>query len=91
MLTLDLEIEDGKVRRVRVDMGAADPRAADIPTLLAGNPPSTPRSELDGRILAVTAVSMGNPHAVIYVDDVQTFLWRSLGPSLEHHPAFPGG
>ncbi len=37
----------------------------------------------------MTAVSMGNPHAVIYVDDVAAFPLESLGPRLEHHPAFP--
>ena len=38
---------------------------------------------------AVTAVSMGNPHAVIYVDDAAAFPLETLGPLFEHHPAFP--
>ena len=44
---------------------------------------------MDGRDFAVTAVSMGNPHAVIYVDDVAAFPLEALGPLIEHHPAFP--
>jgi diaminopimelate epimerase len=89
VLSLALEIEEGKVRRVRVDMGPPILRAADIPTLLAGNPPVDAPLRLDGRILEATAVSMGNPHAVIYVDDVQNFPLEALGPSLEHHHSFP--
>ncbi len=41
------------------------------------------------REFAVTAVSMGNPHAVIYVDDASAFPLETLGPLFEHHPAFP--
>ena len=73
ILTLDLEIDGGKVRRVRVDMGAPILDPAEIPTLLPGDPPIDVPLEVDGRELAVTAVSMGNPHAVIYVDDVAAF------------------
>ena len=89
VLSLDLEVEAGKVRRVRVDMGAPILRAAEIPTLLPGNPPLDAPLRLDGRTLEVTAISMGNPHAVIYVDDVQSFPLELLGPSLEHHSSFP--
>ncbi|MGC8643848.1 MAG: diaminopimelate epimerase, partial [Isosphaeraceae bacterium] len=62
VLTLDLEVAAGKVKRVRVDMGAPILRAAEIPTLLLGDPPLDAPLRLDGRTLEVTAVSMGNPH-----------------------------
>ena len=89
VLTLDLEVDGGRVRRVRVDMGAPILRAAEIPTLLPGNPPINAPIEVGDRSLQVTAVSMGNPHLVAYVSDVATFPLESLGPLLEHHRAFP--
>jgi diaminopimelate epimerase len=89
VLTLDLEVEGGRARRVRVDMGAPILRAADIPTTLPGDPPLNVPLTVDGHRLEVTAVSMGNPHAVVYVDDVARFPVEALGPALEHHPAFP--
>lgn len=89
ILTLDLEIEDGRVQRVRVDMGPPILERERIPTLLGGNPPINAAIEVDGRLLGVTAVSTGNPHAVLYVPDVATFPLETLGPKLECHPAFP--
>jgi diaminopimelate epimerase len=89
VLSLDLEIKAGKVDRVRVDMGVPILRSAEIPTLLPGDPPvEVPISVVDRR-LDVTAVSMGNPHAVSFADDLTRFPLEVLGPSLEHHPMFP--
>jgi diaminopimelate epimerase len=89
ILSLDLEVKNGKVERVRVDMGAPilDPRK--IPTTLAGEPPVEVPIEAGGAVLSVTAVSMGNPHAVTYVPDAAAFPLDSVGPLVEHHPAFP--
>jgi diaminopimelate epimerase len=89
VLTLDLEVEGGRARRVRVDMGAPILQASDIPTTLPGDPPVQVPLTVDGQRLEVTAVSMGNPHVVIYVDDVAHFPVAALGSVLEHHPAFP--
>jgi diaminopimelate epimerase len=89
ILTLDLEIEGGKARRVRVDMGAPIVQGSDIPTTLPGDPPVNAPLVLEGERLAATAVSMGNPHAVVYVDHVDTYPVETLGPLLEHHSAFP--
>ncbi len=88
-LTLDLEIDRGKARRVRVDMGTPILQGSDIPTRLSGDPPVNVPLEVEGQHLLVTAVSMGNPHAVVYVEDVAQFPVAALGPVLEHHPAFP--
>jgi diaminopimelate epimerase len=89
VLTLDLEVSSGKVQRVCVDMGSPILRASDIPTLLEGRPPlDAPVSLMDTR-LEVTAVSMGNPHAVIYLNDISSFPLETIGPALEHHPVFP--
>jgi diaminopimelate epimerase len=89
ILTLDIEVERGKAARVRVDMGAPILQASDIPTLLPGNPPVDVPVEVEGRTLAITSVSMGNPHAVAYVEDLEALPLEVLGPALEHHPAFP--
>ena len=68
VLTLELEVEGGKARRVKVDMGPPILQASDIPTTLPGNPPVNVPLRIEGRDLAVTAVSMGNPHAVVYLE-----------------------
>lgn len=89
VLTLDLEIVDGLARRVRVDMGAPILRGSDVPTTLPGDPPVNVPLTVAGRRLEVTAVSMGNPHAVVYVDDVATFPVEAVGAALERDPSFP--
>jgi diaminopimelate epimerase len=89
VLTLDLEVVEGKARRVRVDMGAPILQGSDVPTKLPGDPPVNVAVEVGGRSLEVTALSMGNPHAVVYVDDVDRFPVEQIGPLLERHPAFP--
>jgi diaminopimelate epimerase len=89
ILRLDLEIARGLVRRVRVDMGAPILEAEKIPTLLTGHPPLDAPISTAGRQFLATAISMGNPHAVIFVDDVASFPLETLGPSFEHHEMFP--
>ena len=89
VLALDLELAGDEVHRVRVDMGAPILDPAEIPTRLAGRPPVDAPLRVDGRVFAVTAVSMGNPHAVIYVDDASEFPLEALGPLIEHDAAFP--
>ena len=94
VLTVDVEVKQDKVSRVRVDMGEPILTAAAIPTTLPGDPPVNAPLEAGGHPFAVTAVSMGNPHATVYVGD-EFFrteprdLVAELGPKLEHHPAFP--
>ena len=89
ILALDLEIEEGRVRRVRVDMGAPILDAGLIPTLFEGNPPVNVPIEAGDSELSVTVVSMGNPHLVAYVSDVDSVPLETVGPLLEHHRAFP--
>jgi len=77
--------------RVTVDMGRPILAPAKIPTTLgAGEGPvlDVPL-EVEGRTVTVSSVSMGNPHAVVFVDDPETAPVAILGPALEHHPAFP--
>ena len=89
VLTLDIEAESGLAQRVRVNMGAPILRSSLIPTTLPGDPPIDVPVTVDGHNLSVTAVSMGNPHAVIYVSDVGQFPVETIGPQIERHPAFP--
>ncbi|GAC1465401.1 MAG: diaminopimelate epimerase [Isosphaeraceae bacterium] len=89
ILTLDLEVSQGKVSRVRVDMGTPILRGSEIPTTLPGNPAVNVRMLVEDRELAVTAISMGNPHAVVYVDDLANFPVERIGQALEHDAAFP--
>ncbi|HEY8341324.1 MAG TPA: diaminopimelate epimerase [Egibacteraceae bacterium] len=67
----------GRVQAVRVDMGAPVP--GDVRR----------RLDVDGRSVEVTTLSMGNPHAVLLVDDVATAPVAELGPRIERHAAFP--
>jgi diaminopimelate epimerase len=89
VLTLDLEVIDGKARKVTVDMGPPILQGSDIPTKLPGNPPVNVPLEVGGQTFAVTAVSMGNPHAIVYVNDVAGFPVETIGPLVERHPGFP--
>ncbi|RUL87313.1 diaminopimelate epimerase [Tautonia sociabilis] len=89
VLTLDLEIRGGKAERVRVDMGPPILQSSDIPTTLPGDPPIDVPVEVGGRVLPQSAVSMGNPHAVAFVDDVAGFPLETIGPEWERHSAFP--
>jgi diaminopimelate epimerase len=89
VLTLELEVDGGKVRQVRVDMGEPILQAERIPTTLAGNPPLDVPLEVGGRTLKVSCVSMGNPHCVTFADEITDAQVLGLGPLAEHHPAFP--
>ena len=89
VLTVDVTARNCKAEKVRVNMGKPILQSSDIPTTLPGDPPVDAKlgGEFDG--YAVTAVSMGNPHAVIYVPDVDAIPLETIGPKLETHPSFP--
>lgn len=78
--------------RVEIEMPRPVLAPEKIPTTLGGKPPLVDvRLELDGAELAVTPVSIGNPHCVVFVDDPDTFPVERVGPMIETHPAFPQG
>ena len=87
--TLELTVRDGKVQSARVDMGAAILNPAAIPVKYEGETMINVPLEVDGKTWNVTAVSMGNPHCVTFVDDVDSLELEKLGPHFENHPAFP--
>ena len=89
ILTLALDVEHGKVKQVRVNMGAPILRSADIPTTLPGDPPVDARLDVAGRQVQVTCVSMGNPHCVTFLDEPTDDWVLGVGPQIERHEAFP--
>ena len=74
---------------VRVNMGPPRLTPAEVPVDGHGEMVSEQPFAVDGTSLLLTCVSMGNPHAITYVDDVETFPLERLGPLVEHHQAFP--
>jgi diaminopimelate epimerase len=83
--------EEGVVKRVRVSMGVPRFAPQEIPVLVEAEPPLKDLPlDIEGERLAVTCVSMGNPHAVHFVDrPVAEFPLESIGPKVENHPLFP--
>lgn len=86
---LDLTIEDGKVSMVKVDMGAPILTPSEIPVKLGRDRCIAEKLTVDGKEYEITAVSMGNPHAVVFVEDTETLPLEQIGPKFEHHEAFP--
>ncbi len=89
ILTLELEVEAGAVRRVRVDMGEPILQSSRIPTTLPGDPPREALLAVDQQTLRVTCVSMGNPHCITFVDELSDAVVLGIGPRVEKHAAFP--
>ena len=86
---LDLSIRDGKVSMVKVNMGAPILQASLIPVVSESEQVVNAPIEVDGQIYHFTAVSMGNPHAIVYMDDVNGLKIEKIGPSFENHINFP--
>lgn len=85
-----LTVENDQVSLVRVDMGAPVLEPARIPVALSdGQDASCLQLMVDGETVTATCVSIGNPHAVIFVEDPQAVAVERLGPMIERHPAFP--
>ncbi len=80
---------DGNMDMATVDMGVPVLAAAEIPTTLTGEQVFECPIDTEYGTFEITAVSMGNPHAIIWVDDVETAPVDTVGPAIENHPAFP--
>lgn len=89
ILSLRLDFEGEKVAGVRVDMGEPILKAGLIPVLAQGEPVVNATLEVEGQPIHYTAVSMGNPHCVIFADDFEDLDFDRLGPAIEKHPQFP--
>jgi len=86
---LDFTIEDGKVKLVRVDMGSPELVPDKIPIVAEGETVIDAPIVVDGKQYRMTGVSMGNPHTVVYVNDVQNLEIEQIGPKFENHERFP--
>ena len=86
---LDLTVENGKVSTVKVNMGAPILKAADIPVLCDTEQMVDQPVTVDGKEWKITCVSMGNPHAITYIEDVKNLDIEKIGPKFENHPIFP--
>ena len=86
---LQLTVKDGKTVRVRVDMGEPELKPARIPVRMEGDRAVDVPVEVCGQEFRMTCVSMGNPHAVIFVPDADSFDVHGIGAVLETNPLFP--
>ena len=89
VLTLILYPENGKVQQVRVDMGEPILTPAEIPVVSQNDKVIDEPIEVGGKTWNMTCVSMGNPHAVVFVDDTASFPLETYGPLFENHERFP--
>ncbi len=90
ILTVGLEIgADEKVSRVCVNMGQPILDAPQIPVAISGGNVINSPLEIDGQEWLMTCVSMGNPHAVFFCEDLDAIDLNRLGPVIEHHELFP--
>lgn len=88
--TLHLTLNDNnKVETVRVNMGAPILKTSEIPVAFESETAISAPIEVDGKTYAFTGVSMGNPHAIIYMEEIDSMDIEKIGPSFENHPMFP--
>ena len=90
ILTVGLDIdENDTVRRVCVNMGQPILNAAQIPVAADSETVIDQELAIEGQILSMTCVSMGNPHAVFFCEDLHSIELTHVGPLIEHHELFP--
>lgn len=88
--TLKITAVNGKAELLKVDMGKAELKAKAIPVIYEGEDKVIAKPLIvNGEKYIVTCVSMGNPHCVIFADDVDSLDLEKIGPYFENHPAFP--
>ncbi len=86
---LDLDVKDGKVEKVTVDMGKANFKAGEIPVISGSNEVVEQELTVGDRTDKITCVSMGNPHCVIFTQGIDSLELEKIGPGYENHPMFP--
>ncbi len=86
---LRLQIENGKVASVEVNMGAPILEPKEIPVAVEESPVVNVPVEVKGKIYHMTCVSMGNPHAIIFMNNVKDLDIEAIGPYFENHTVFP--
>jgi len=86
---LDLTVENGKVALVRVNMGKPEFTAKKIPVISETEQALRQQIQVAGGTYEMTCVSMGNPHCVVFLDDLDTLDMEKTGPAFENHASFP--
>lgn len=86
---LELTIENGKASLIKVNMGAPVLEAAQVPVISENEQVINEPILVDGKEYHMTCVSMGNPHAVVYMEDVEHLNIEEIGPKFEKHQRFP--
>ena len=86
---LQLNIENGTVKTVCVDMGEPILEAAKIPVIAEKSPVIHQALAIDGKVYFITCVSMGNPHAVLFQEDIEKIDIEKIGPKFENNAIFP--
>ena len=86
---VDLTVKDGKASLICVNMGSPILQATQIPVVADTEQVIDAPIQVDGQEYHYTAVSMGNPHAIVYVEDTDSLDLAQIGPSFENHVNFP--
>ena len=86
---LRLQVDNGKVASVEVNMGAPILEPKEIPVAVEESPVVNVPVEVKGKIYHMTCVSMGNPHAIIFMNNVKDLDIAAIGPYFENHTVFP--
>ncbi len=81
--------ENDKVVQVKVNMGAPILEPKQVPVLAEGDMAVNVPIQVQGKEYVMTCVSMGNPHAVLFVEDVLKLELEKIGPDFENHERFP--
>ena len=89
--TLYITDKDGVAETITVDMGKAELSPEKIPAIADGDTIIDTAITVDGNSYNITAVSMGNPHAVTFCDEIDSLNLEKIGPHFEHHEMFPQG
>lgn len=87
--TLKLNVENGKVKTVRVNMGSPIIKAKEVPVISDKEKVINEPVVIDGKEYGITCVSMGNPHAITFVDDTDSLKIEKIGPGFEKNEIFP--
>ena len=86
---MDLTVENGVTKAIRVDMGEPILTAAEVPVVSKNRQSVDEEITVENKVYRMTCVSMGNPHAVVFMDDVEHLAIEEIGPYFENHERFP--
>lgn len=86
---LDLSVRNGKAVTVKVNMGSPILSPKEIPFVSEKEQVINEPLDIEGETFHITAISMGNPHGIVFMDDINSLEIEKIGPKFENHIAFP--